>query len=260
MLDAIFYHMALDGYAHWLIHARLCSNAGDMSVAVPHFYCDGRKFLRTVPGALIALGRAHQQSWCPANSALPAATERSLKTRGEGTWFQGVLGQLIELHGWRADDRIAVAVDVSSQLANDDSSQGNQVAFPLFQVAELVELCAAPRAVWSQTLMSAALAEFDNYRRIGRLLPRLSPAKRSEIYDKIPLHQAQAVVSYFGDIGRFIDADPTILTSLDFAGSTSRGPKQTVLGYSNGSTTVFRTTEAGAEFSWDGRVVRFHRE
>lgn len=260
MLDAIFYHMAADEYAHWLIHARLCSVAGDIEISVPHFYCDGRKFMRTIPGALMSLGRQHQQSWCRANSTLSDAAGGPLAVGEEQTWFQTLLGHLIEIHGWDDDASIALAVDVSSELDSEASTQGNQVAFPLFKKNELLRLCRVHKKEWADTVMKAALLEFENYRRIGKLLPRLSPNKRREIYEKIPLHSAQAVVSYFGNIDRFIDADPAHLESLDFGGSTSRGPRHTVLGYTLGSTTFFRTTEAGAGFSWNGNVHRFTRE
>lgn len=260
MLDSIFYFMAKDKYADWRVHVRKCSSGGNIEFNVPHFYCDGRTLLRQIPPALIGLSSNHSTFDIASSSLMQIESKNIVKPKENQTYFQAMLAKLIELHQWPDEATVALAVDISSSLDSNYKSQGNQVAFPIYQISELITLCNAPKKVWVEEINKKAIGEFENYRRIGAKLPDISVERRLMLYEKMPLHSAQAIISYFGPINRFIDHQECILKTFDFAASTTRGPKQTILGYTIGDDTFFRTINENQIFDWNLPVKVFQRD
>jgi len=251
--------MAKDKYADWKVYVRKCSSGGNIEFSVPHFYCDGRTLLRQIPPALIGISSNHTDFDIASSTLMQVESENIVRPKENQTYFQAMLVSLIELHQWPIEASVALAVDISSCLDSNHKSQGNQVAFPLFRVSELLTLCDAPKSVWVEEINKKSIEEFENYRRIGAKLPNMSEERRLILYEKMPLHSAQAIISYFGPIERFIENQDCNLKPFDFAASTTRGPKQTILGFSIGDETFFRTITENQNFDWNIPVKVFRR-
>lgn len=257
MLDTIFYFMAKDEYSKWDIHARKCSSGGNMEFTTPHFYCDGRSMVRAISPAFLNLSSVYTKYSIPASSVMKIECEKRVVTVDTQTNFQGMMSSLIDLHSWKDDFSIAVAVDISSVLEKDYGSKGNQVSFPIFKVLELRKMCTLDKKDWIRLLRARALEEFQNYLRVARALSPMSKNRRTIFYNKMPLFSVEAVVSYFGAIEKIINYDASLVKSLDFAVTATKGPRQVILGFSNGNEAFFRTIPSGRSFSWEFPVTKF---
>lgn len=260
MLDLIFYYFAKDKYSEWTIYTRYCSAGGNMELRVPHFYCDGRTLVKTISPALTMLAENHLEMLIPSVSQMKIKNEITILSTPQKTYFQSLLEHLILINEWTDDDLIALAVDISSTVNENYKLQGNKVSFPVFNVKTLRHLCLLKKEKWKAFINAKANEEFKNYHRISEALSKMTESRRRGLYEKMPIHSAKAIISYLGGIERLVDIKPEVLQSLDFAASTTRGPKQTILGFSIGGDTYFRIVEENEQFDWNNFVFKFKRE
>lgn len=172
---------------------------------------------------------------------------RTITRRHDQTRFQAVLAHLVAEGGAVEGKWTALAVADRSEA----TSARNRVTFPLYDRAALGDLIAAPADAWRTELQSASVRHRDESRRVLARLEDRKSAEQARLFRALPLHKADAVISYWGALERRLpDLPPQILDAVDFCVTTTGGPATVVVIWGVGARLKARITRRGAADPW----------
>jgi len=261
VIDNIFRLKRQDGISEWQIHARLQCVAGAIDLQVPHELTDGRRLLEEVINPLVSFVKDdHHFGIAPMGSRiLQSMVPVGVLNR---TKFQYFLLDLLREKENLYLDQICLAISLEDKSFELPEDYRNQVVFPVIQREELIEACHFSRGDWKAFLEQKAQRELSSYQRIGPKLNSFSSDERRKFFARAPLYKADLVISYFGDLSRFIKtSNPVVLSSLQFGVTATAGPARVLVCYADEAIIRGTTTRRGdstvnwvqAAFAWGGK-------
>jgi hypothetical protein len=253
--------MQTDNFATWTVHARLQSYSGPLCLSVPHALTDGRRLVRAAVSQLIAFADDGELLKPRFSSIKPTIISREPRSALH-TKFQNFLSDLLESDTFSRSENICLAVALDVESDPSFAGERNQVAFPVFQRNRLLELCKLPKEAWKSAVLIAARKEAADYSRLASQLRHMESASRLKFFARAPIQKADLVISYFGSLSRLLPPNQGgVLSSLDFAVTTSRGPAKIFVCYDDGDSIRGTLTESGIQqVMWESAGIQWGLE